>query len=412
MKKRIYLLLETKKRELDSRIYFALLAANKNFSVVLGKKYSIYTKIKYFRKGITIFKSLGPKNLSIMKKFLNNNHKVVAWDEEGLTTTNASIQSIRYDPRCIDLIEKLFLWGVKQKNILSKNIDQFKENLSKCLLTGHPRLDMIQYLSENYYGDRAKEINKKYGKFILITTKFPKANLIPNLVNVPPTKDWDWWREQKNNQEHTLNYYLNFLKNFSERFQNIKIIIRPHPGENWNFWHRISKNYKNILVITDDENTNNWIKASEFVISTNCTTAIESFLLKKKVINYIPYEKEKVNDFDLIFKLTKTVYNENDLFKIIKNWNNGIEFKEDNLDVDRENILKDSIDCYNSYNSVEKILKNFDDIKIENIYPKDFYTNSIFFKYFQIKKRLVNLISNLNFRNKSLKTFIFQKFLS
>ena len=95
-----------------------------------------------------------------MKKFLNNNHKVVAWDEEGLTTTNASIQSIRYDPRCIDLIEKLFLWGVKQKNVLSKNIDQFKENLSKCLLTGHPRLDMIQYLSENYYGDRAKEINK------------------------------------------------------------------------------------------------------------------------------------------------------------------------------------------------------------------------------------------------------------
>jgi len=31
-------------------------------------------------------------------------------------------------------------------------------------------------------------------------------------------------------------------------------------------------------------------------------------------------------------------------------------------------------------------------------------------RYFQIKKRLVNLISNLNFRNKSLKTFIFQKF--
>ena len=140
------------------------------------------------------------------------------------------------------------------------------------------------------------------------------------------------------------------------------------------------------MVITDDENTNNWIKASEFVISTNCTTAIESFLLKKKVINYIPYEKEKVNDFDLIFKLTKTVYNENDLFKIIKNWNNGIEFKEDNFDVDRENILKDSIDCYNSYNSVEKILKSFDDIKIENIHPKDFYTNSIFLNIFKLKK--------------------------
>ena len=48
MKKRIYLLLETKKRELDSRIYFALLAANKNFSVVLGKNIRFTQKNQIF----------------------------------------------------------------------------------------------------------------------------------------------------------------------------------------------------------------------------------------------------------------------------------------------------------------------------------------------------------------------------
>ena len=50
MKKRIYLLLETKKRELDSRIYFALLAANKNFSVVLGKNIRFTQKSNILEK--------------------------------------------------------------------------------------------------------------------------------------------------------------------------------------------------------------------------------------------------------------------------------------------------------------------------------------------------------------------------
>jgi len=37
MKKRIYLMIEIKKRELDARIYFAMKAASMRYSVCLGK---------------------------------------------------------------------------------------------------------------------------------------------------------------------------------------------------------------------------------------------------------------------------------------------------------------------------------------------------------------------------------------
>ena len=41
MKKRIYLMFEVKKRELEARLYFALVAALKDYSIVVGNKADI-----------------------------------------------------------------------------------------------------------------------------------------------------------------------------------------------------------------------------------------------------------------------------------------------------------------------------------------------------------------------------------
>ena len=52
--KRLYLILESKKRELDSRLLFASKYANDGWSVVIGKKYSIYKYSQYYKRGIII----------------------------------------------------------------------------------------------------------------------------------------------------------------------------------------------------------------------------------------------------------------------------------------------------------------------------------------------------------------------
>ena len=49
---RIYYEIETKKRELDARILFGIISANKGFSVVIGKKNKLLEKIKYLVPGV------------------------------------------------------------------------------------------------------------------------------------------------------------------------------------------------------------------------------------------------------------------------------------------------------------------------------------------------------------------------
>ena len=73
------------------------------------------------------------------------------------------------------------------------------------------------------------------------------------------------------------------LNSLTEKCPDINIILRPHPGENILAWNKIFDKHKNIRVIQDQENTCCWIMASQFLISTNCHTSIESFLLENKV---------------------------------------------------------------------------------------------------------------------------------
>ena len=89
--KRIYLMIEIKKRELESRIYFAMKAAKKGFSVGIGKKSTIYYYRKLVQKGIVFLKSIGPDNSKIIDEVKKSGHIACAWDEEGMTFFESGI---------------------------------------------------------------------------------------------------------------------------------------------------------------------------------------------------------------------------------------------------------------------------------------------------------------------------------
>ena len=90
-----------------------------------------------------------------------------------------------------------------------------------------------------------------------------------------------------------LEIMIYFIIKFNKNYPNKKIIIKPHTLEKVGFWeHLISKRkLKNIEVIDDQEkSTIPWLLASDCVVTSNSTIALESFVLKKKCINYLPTE--------------------------------------------------------------------------------------------------------------------------
>ena len=140
-------------------------------------------------------------------------------------------------------------------------------------------------------------------------------------------------------QKDTLKEAILFVEKFAAKFKNKKLIIRPHPSENHKIWHDLSNKFENVETIYDQKSACSWILASEFAISSNCTTSVEAFILGKLNYNFKPYTNERVE-----FKLPKitgiNVSSTEEMIKKIENFNN---FNNDNdiFKKNRDKILPD-----------------------------------------------------------------------
>ncbi len=364
--------MENKKRELDSKIYFALKASLSNFSVVIAAKPKMFDNRKRMRKGIIIFKSIGINNLEQIKEYKRLGFIVGSIDEEGMMFFSREEYTERIYPPCLENIDIFFCWGENDYQAL---INKFPKQKSKIYKVGNTRIDILKKpLSEKYFKE-AKAIKEKYGEFFLVNTMFTKANnmqlimdkedYIESLIkngHKPNSLKVEYAKPYLKFQKENLKNIKNFLSSFSISNPNKKIIIRPHPGEYSETWTNFSKGKKNIEVVIDDKSTCSWIIAAKKCISSNCTTSVEGYLLDKISANYKVYEDEIVE-----FKLPKLMsYNIKKDSELINYLNDKNDFNIDRSYVD--NLAKQSI---HNYEKDQCSVKYFVDALNSNIQVKD-----------------------------------------
>ena len=129
MDNRIYSVIENKKRELDSRVLFALSMNEKGFSVGFGKKQNLYQYSNFIKKGLFLLKSIGPRNLKTILNLKKKGHQVSSWDEEGFVQFDEEFTRLRNDNNCLEEIDYLYTWGKDQKKNLSNYFPQFQKKL-------------------------------------------------------------------------------------------------------------------------------------------------------------------------------------------------------------------------------------------------------------------------------------------
>ena len=394
-KKRIYSVIESKKRELDSRILFALSMIEKGFSVGFGKKQNLYQYSKYMKKGLFLLKSIGPRNLKTIVDLKKDGHQVSSWDEEGFVQFGEEFTKLRNNDKCLQEIDYLYAWGEnKKKNLLNF----FPQCHKKIIPTGHPRFDLLKMENRSIFESNAQKIKEKFGKFILVATKFPIGNsVIENFrskhheaqLKLGVKNNFD--QLDKKFQKETMEILIKTLESLTEKCPDINIIVRPHPGENIFVWNKIFNKHKNIRVIQDQQNTCCWIMASQFLISTNCHTSIESYLLGKQSINFAPIQNKDV-EFDIFKKVSHNIEDPTELIDTVKKsveqdyYLNLKSVEEDylskqiaNLKVNSFNLMLDTIEL-----SLKK-MKDTNDEKCSNFY----------FLIFKLLKKIKNFKNNL-----------------
>ncbi len=406
MKKRIYVMFEIKKRELEARLLFALIASTKGYSVVIANKADIWARRYLLRPGIVVCKSLGPGNINMVNDVIEAGHEVVAWDEESLVTPyriNYFIKR-RLSRACLKKAKYFFSWGQIEYEYLSKYFSEYKDKFFK---TGNSRIDLFRDNNIKIFEDEMNELKNKYGEFCLFLGNFGRHNnaylkdfedfvgsFLREGTLKRDTEDFQHVINSGTTQAKVFEELPNIIEKFSKNFPDKKLIIRPHPVENTEPYKKMCKNYKNVIVVFDDRNVISWIKAADFSISSNCTTSTEAYLSKKLSINFWPFDDQDEAQMYLPTQVSIQAKNSDELMELVKKLYNENDFRISKY-LNTENINKELKRSFYNFEpnvcSTTEILKQLDKIKIKNI-RKDSEVNFFHFYYYYLRTKIKNII--------------------
>lgn len=417
-KERIYLEIESKRREFYSRIYFAIKAAKKNYSVVISKKSRLYENLKdNLRKGHVILKSasLGPeKIIKFLKKY---DHEIYACDEEGALLINALDTSERVTNNSLNSLKNYFCWGKKEFLFIKNRKKKIK--LKNLEITGNPRIDLLKKKNLYIYDPQIKKIKDQYKKFNLYLTSFHRYNSINNNISFLKNNKYEvknlFNKSNKKKifeirkrvleiQKKNFIKTLEFFRKYENSELNIPLIIRPHPAENIKIYMDMIKNYKKIKVCFDHSNTNAWILACEKVISCNCTAQVEAFIMNKPSINLM-FHNDKSLELKEVLMCSINVKKNKEAISLLK-----LSNKEINKKINRKLILNKLNQVYFNIKTNRCSVQNIINVLSKNKKflnnDKDKKTNWYYFYYFKIKNyfksKMFNFVHNKIDRSRNL----------
>jgi len=281
-------------REFYGKLLFSAVAAERGWGIIMAYKGDIRFNPPDMN-GVVI--DLNMTSDERATRYMSHGWRVSAWDEEGLIYNNRDVYAHRrLNDAALNKFDYVFLWGENQcKDILSYN----NAIIEKLVLTGNPRFDLLRPDLREFYSRDASALKSKYGKYILINTTFGdvnhyfgKDNPFKVLTGKSMTKEQELdqiAREKYKTQ--LLHAFIDMLPAFSAHFPEYKIIIRPHPSENFDTWKLAAKDLPNVMMIHEGDSIP-WMLSAEVVIHNSCTTGVQAYLLGRPVIAYRPVHSD------------------------------------------------------------------------------------------------------------------------
>ena len=320
----IYIKVEIKSRELESRLLLALVAAERGHSVLIGpQKQTIGATVNGILKpGIVHDKSLspGPGKIEAMKRSTQAGCIYTSQDEESglLDEDYSDFAKSRFSEETLRMVHRVFAWGEHDR---SGVIAMYPTAKSKIVATGNPRVDLwradlSEYFKEQKYGELSN--------YIMIPSNFggPLANRrMWQRLSFERSSGY-YQRGVGEFRQYDLEaysigllmFFVKSIRGIAAAFPDTNIVVRPHPIESEEAWLGHLGEIPNVRVNMSGS-AGSWIRNASVIVHNGCTTGLEAAVCGKPVIAYRPLKSEF--EWEIPNQVSYQVENESELLDVI-----------------------------------------------------------------------------------------------
>lgn len=385
----LYLPFETYVREFDSlfALTIELSKVKKYDYIIVGNSFVLFllAKLNLICPGVWQLKSAQSYLSSHLYKLTKKGFKFTIHNAESLCTFDTKD---RYDPfvhpkESLMSINTVLTTNIKETEYLTDYINNNNID-TKILKLGNLRLSILKsQIKASFYDEQFQYIKKHAGsKYILYNStagikyhyncitdvsKIRESLLHLGIIDSHVDDLISW----SDHSQITLFCFLDFLRIFrnSELFKKYKIIFRPHPSEDKEFFIKLLASFPNVIV-DDNFSVIPWILYSSMVVGSTSTTLIESAFLRKPTFSLLPeynnylYNKLLENDSAKVSIIAK---NSNDLFTHITSHLNQSE-NDDVLYKRALHIVGGDEEIFNNYIKFYTNIKVVDQLGFLNLF--------------------------------------------
>ncbi|MEY4432237.1 MAG: hypothetical protein RLZZ44_367 [Bacteroidota bacterium] len=333
----VYLPLEIYSRELLSKLLLSsyLLQNTEVEAVIIGHNARIKSlALRAEKPGIYYeVRGMAKKGMEYLEILKSKGFKLVGQDEEsGISFKNwLDFFDSRSELRGLSIFDTFFAWTQEEKVKLESVNSEVK-----IVDSGSPRYSLWGNNGFIVHKSEIEEVKQRLGNFVLVVTSFATANsntrkrsFLRQYINLgygisAYRSKYNKYRWQKRAIAKTIEIIEVLLAN-----TDFRILLRPHPVENVNFWKKKFINQERVTILAEPI-VQPYILSAQAILHSGSTLALEAASYGKQIINYANLIKDdkipkivnditkQINNFDELISAVKTLSFENSTKKIPK----------------------------------------------------------------------------------------------
>lgn len=279
----VYFPIEIAAREYSGHLLLAVELAGHGVNSVIGYKGAVERAMEdASRPGMLFYKNYRKDRWSTLVA------KSVGQDPEaGFTWTNFSdFFAARSGLQMASSSDAYFCYGPEDHRFLQEKLPD-----ASLHLTGSPRVSLWGALGRTFHADRIAAIREHFGEFVLFASSGFRGN--PKWEAARETLDAsikDRLQEDDRVAGEMLRAAIAVARETGK-----KVVIRPHPTEDWTAWQEGLQGEPQISLESCFDLAA-WIHASSAVVQRSSTAALEAYFAEVPVIAYFASEEARDRD--------------------------------------------------------------------------------------------------------------------